>query len=364
MVPPDLAYPVIFRRMASKIALIYLIVGGGWILFSDRILLLFVTGYDALTALQTVKGWLFVIVTDMLLYVLLLRDLNKIEYEMVLRGESENRAQAILSTVPVSIVELDLLALKDELDTVRKQNSDLAQFLAANPDFVHRLLGSVAVKGFNRKTLDLFGAESDSILRDSLPRLFPQESLPVFRDALLAIGAGSDRFDAEVPLLCLRGEQRWGMISLAIPPLRSRFANIPLSITDITERKKMEENLLLYQLTLQQIEEGISITTARLDYPGPEIVYVNAAFTRITGYSAAEIIGQTPRILQGQKTDRAVLDRLRQALWQRQVFRGKTVNYRKDGSEFLMEWYVVPLVNRQFQVTHFVAVHRDITSKK
>ena len=364
MVPPDPAYPVMFRRMANKIALVYLLVGGGWILFSDRILLSLAAGHDAITALQTVKGWLFILVTDLLLYVLLLRNLNRIEYEMALRGESENRAQGILMTVPVSIVELDLLTLKDELDLLRKQAADLAQFLSANAGAVDRLLASVIVKSFNKKTLELFGADSEMILLDSLHRLFPPESLEVFRDALLAIGTGKDRFEAEVPLISLRGEPRWGMVSMAIPPLRSRFAKIPLSITDITERKKAEENLQLFQLTLQQVEEGITITTAQLDYPGPEIIYANAAFAGMTGYSADEVLGQTPRILHGPKTDRAVLDNLRQALWQRQVFRGETVNYRKNGSEFLMEWYVVPLVNKQFQVTHFVGVHRDITPKK
>lgn len=364
MVPSDVAYPAMFRRMANKIALIYLVVGGGWILFSDRILSWFVTGAATLTTLQTVKGWLFIVVTDLLLYVLLLRNLSKIEHEIVLRGESENRAQAILMTVPVAIVEVDLVALKEELDMLKKQGGDLEQYLAANPEVVDRLLRSVTVKSMNSKTLEFFGAESPSRLLDSLDRIFPSDSLFVFRDMLLAIFSRQECFQAEIQLTSLKGEPRCGIVSMAIPPLKSRFANIPLSITDITERKKIEENLLLFQLTLQQVEEGITITTAQLEYPGPEILYVNAAFTRMTGYTSEEVIGLTPRILQGPKTDRSILDQVRQALWQRQVFRGETVNYRKDGSEFLMEWYVVPLVNKQFQVTNFVAVQRDITPKK
>lgn len=364
MAPSDVAYPAMFRNMANKITIIYLLVGGSWILFSDRILSFLVASEEAITTLQTIKGWIFVIVTDLLLYVLLLRDLGNIEHEIVLRWESENRAQTILMTVPVSIIEVDLSALKHELDVLKKQEAELSQFFAANPAFLDRLLYSVTVKSLNGKTLELLGADSESQLLERLGTVFTPESADVFRDALLAVASNKARFEAEMPLATLKGEQRWVLLSMAIPCTQSGFADIPVSIVDITERKNIEENRLLFQLTLQHIEEGITITTAQLDPPGPEIVYVNAAFTRITGYSAEEAVGMTPRILHGPKTDRAVLERVRQALWQRQTFHGQTVNYRKDGAEFLMDWYVVPLVNRQFQVTHFVAVQRDITGKK
>ena len=54
---------------------------------------------------------------------------------------------------------------------------------------------------------------------------------------------------------------------------------------------------------IEAAAEGILITTAELDAPGPTIVYVNPAFERITGWSKSEAVGQTPRILQGPKTD-------------------------------------------------------------
>ena len=130
-------------------------------------------------------------------------------------------------------------------------------------------------------------------------------------------------------------------------------------ITDI----QSDEQLRLLTTVVEQCAESVLITTAQLELPGPQIVYVNPAFTRMTGYMPEEVIGKTPRILQGAKTDRAVLDRLRSDCSAGRVFHGKTVNYRKDGSEFCLEWSVSPVRNEQGEITHFVATQRDVTDR-
>ena len=73
------------------------------------------------------------------------------------------------------------------------------------------------------------------------------------------------------------------------------------------------------------------------------IIYANAAFRRLTGYSASEVIGQTPRILQGPATDSEVISRLSAALRAGVKFEGRAINYRKDGTPFIMHWRVVPI---------------------
>lgn len=125
-----------------------------------------------------------------------------------------------------------------------------------------------------------------------------------------------------------------------------------------------EEQLRLLEAAVYHANESILITKAELNQPGPEIVFVNPAFTRMTGYTAKEVIGKTPRILQGQKTDRAVLDRLRGDLTQGQVFYGEVVNYHKDGTEFNLEWHVAPIRNESGETTHYISIQRDITQRK
>ena len=92
-------------------------------------------------------------------------------------------------------------------------------------------------------------------------------------------------------------------------------------------RKQPEEPAYLLADAMRHVREAVLITTADLDPPGPEIVYVNEGFCRMTGYAREEVIGKTPRFLQGPKTDRSELDRLRRQLSLGEPFDGEIVNY-------------------------------------
>lgn len=106
------------------------------------------------------------------------------------------------------------------------------------------------------------------------------------------------------------------------------------------------------------------MTDADLDPPGPRVLYVNPAFTELTGYGFKELEGRTPRLLQGAETDRRVLDRLRRNLEAGESFEGETINYRKNGSPFVMRWYIEPVRNAEGRITHFFALQRDVTVER
>ncbi|MEP7248547.1 MAG: ATP-binding protein [Spartobacteria bacterium] len=124
------------------------------------------------------------------------------------------------------------------------------------------------------------------------------------------------------------------------------------------------EQLQMAQQALAQIRESVLITGTHLEEPGPEIVYVNAAFTKMTGWLPEEVVGRSPRFLQGPKTTRQTLDRLRRQLTKGESFEGEDVNYRKDGSEFFIDWYIEPLRGPAGEITYWVAVQRDVTEKR
>ena len=120
----------------------------------------------------------------------------------------------------------------------------------------------------------------------------------------------------------------------------------------------------LIETAVQQSHDAVVITTADLEYPGPTIVFVNEAFTKLTGYAPEEIIGRSPRILQGPKTSRSILDMLREHLSNGRPYLGETVNYRKDGTEFFTEWHITPVRDSEGTVTHFFSIQRDISNRK
>ncbi len=123
--------------------------------------------------------------------------------------------------------------------------------------------------------------------------------------------------------------------------------------------------LKLLESTLSSIHDSVIITESwPIEEPGPRIVYVNRAFTQLTGYSAEEVLGKTPRILQGSRTDKTVLAELKRALYSKESIKAELLNYRKDGTEYWVESIINPVCNEQGECTHMVAIQRDITARK
>jgi PAS domain S-box-containing protein len=125
-----------------------------------------------------------------------------------------------------------------------------------------------------------------------------------------------------------------------------------------------EAPLCLLKTAIEQSNESVIVTTTQLDPPGPQIIYVNPAFTKITGYAPEEVIGKTPCILQGPKTDRSVLSQLRKDCAAGKIFHGEMINYRKDRSEIYLEWTAGPARDERGEVTHFVVTQRDVTKRR
>ncbi len=137
------------------------------------------------------------------------------------------------------------------------------------------------------------------------------------------------------------------------------------AIQDITQRRRDEEQLRLLEHCVSRLSDIVLITDAEpIDDPGPRIVYVNDAFERRTGYRREEVLGKTPRILQGPGTQRDALDRIRAALTEWKPVREELINYTKSGEEFWLELDIVPVSDSDGIFTHWIAIERDITERK
>lgn len=115
----------------------------------------------------------------------------------------------------------------------------------------------------------------------------------------------------------------------------------------------------LLQAVITHARDIVCITDAQ-----EAIVYVNEAFTQLTGYTSAEAIGRTPRMLQGPRTDRAALERIRVALAAHRPVREELINYARDGHSYWADVDIVPAANAAGDITHFIAIERDITAQK
>lgn len=114
----------------------------------------------------------------------------------------------------------------------------------------------------------------------------------------------------------------------------------------------------------EQSFNAILITDATMELPGPRILYVNPALCRMTGYSAAELIGQTPRLFQGPNTNFRVIKRLKSDLQAGNPFHGATTNYKKDGTPYHVEWNITPIKHSDGRPYCYISIQKDLTALK
>jgi diguanylate cyclase (GGDEF)-like protein/PAS domain S-box-containing protein len=120
-----------------------------------------------------------------------------------------------------------------------------------------------------------------------------------------------------------------------------------------------------FQKCVNYLNDAIIVTEAEPTHsPGPRILWANDILYKSTGYQPSEVIGKSPRILQGPLTDKSVLKRLSTALENWEVCRVEVLNYKKDGSTFWNEFEVTPIANKSGWYTHWISVQRDVTERK
>ena len=140
---------------------------------------------------------------------------------------------------------------------------------------------------------------------------------------------------------------------------------LAVHMRDVTERHRADEQLRLLEGSIARLNDIVIITEAGpFGHPGPRIVFVNEAFERRTGYTRGEVLGRTPRILQGPNTQRDRLDHIRTSLEQWSPVRVDLINYTKSGEPYWVDLDVSPVWDKTRRLTHWVAVGRDITERK
>lgn len=130
---------------------------------------------------------------------------------------------------------------------------------------------------------------------------------------------------------------------------------------DITE----EKNAIPFKDIVTLTSDAVIVTEAApLRDPGPRIVYVNSAFTDISGYTPEEVLGKSPRILQGENTAEDAKKRMRKAFESGTPVREIVLNYDKAGKEYWLDLNIYPLYDPFGNINYFAAIERDVTELK
>jgi len=130
-------------------------------------------------------------------------------------------------------------------------------------------------------------------------------------------------------------------------------------LRDITERKQAEKQRRIQSAALEAAANGIIITDRR-----GTIEWCNPAFSRMTGYSAGEVLGQCPRILKSGQHGPDFYRQLWETIRAGQVWHGELINRRKEGAQYTEEQTITPVLDEQGNISHFIAIKQDVTERK
>lgn len=136
------------------------------------------------------------------------------------------------------------------------------------------------------------------------------------------------------------------------------------SMQDISQRKQEEQWSRLLESVVIHATDAVLICTGNVEGSGQSIIYVNEAFTRMSGYNKYELIGASPRISQGPETDINEIRRLKDAIESKLPCEIEVINYTKQGKEYWVSQSNAPIADASGEITHWISIQRDITQNK
>ena len=224
----------------------------------------------------------------------------------------------------------------------------------------------------NEAAIKLYGYSKNEFLNLSLSDLRPETEIPILKATL----KGIEKKEGKIELGVFIHKKKSGElieVEIFINKITQDSKKIILIVCREINKKekqfellnKSKERLQLLESVIVNTSDAVLITEAiQLSEPGPRIIFVNEAFTKMTGYTSEEIIGKSPRILQGPNSDKKELAKLSKAIHNFEPCEITTINYKKNREEFWSNFTVTPVLNENNECSHFIAIQRDVTEQK
>lgn len=210
----------------------------------------------------------------------------------------------------------------------------------------------------------LTGSESDvGIWKDNI---HPDDREWVLADIYAAIKGNEANWISEYRFMKADGSVAYVSDKGFILRNRSGMAlRMVGAMQDITRQKEELNRLKLYESIIQNTTDSVLITEGLpISKGNHRIIYVNDAFTEMTGYTFEDLEGKTPKILQGKDTDKNILNKFRVALEAREQVELTILNYKKNGEAFWNQLSMTPVFQPDGDPSHYVTISRDITIQK
>lgn len=272
-------------------------------------------------------------------------------------SKNDNRNKAIFEKLKKTNDEIK--ESNDKYDIVAKATSDTIWDWKIQED---KLIWSKGIKG-------IFGYDEDQVGEGSkwwFDNIHPEDSIKMSIKLYSFIEQKTENWQDEYRFKCSDGTYKYVLDrGFLLKDENGRAVRMIGAIQDITKKKEEELRLKLLETVIIQTKDSIIITEADFNERKlPKIIYVNPAFSTMTGYSSKQVIGQSPDLLKGPNSDLSSIKKIIAAIKNREECQIEMISYKKDQTEFWLRFSMIPIYNEDQELSHWVSIQRDISDEK
>ena len=253
----------------------------------------------------------------------------------------------------------EIKAYNERYDIVAKATSDtIWDWKIQEDDFI-----------WNKGIQGVFGYKKEDIGKTSkwwFDRIHPEDSIKMSIKLYSFIEQKTEKWQDEYRFKCADGTYKYVFDrGFLVKDEEGNAIRMIGAMQDVTRQKEEEQRLKLLETVITQTKDAVIITESeKANRAIPKIVFVNPAFTEMTGYEATEVIGKTPTIFMGKRSVKNDIDNLSKALRGKEEFKFETLNHKKNNEEYWVNFSMIPITNQEGDHSHWISIQRDITEDK
>ncbi|MBF4493471.1 PAS domain-containing protein [Flavobacterium sp. JLP] len=247
----------------------------------------------------------------------------------------------------------------EKYDIVAKATSDTIWDWKIQEDSINWNKGIESVFGYNQ-------TEVGKTSKWWFDKIHPEDSIRMSIKLYSFIEQKTEKWQDQYRFRCADGTYKYVLDrGFLLKDENGRAIRMIGAIQDITKQKEEEQRLKLLETVITQSKDSILITEANsADRKIPKIVYVNPAFSQMSGYLSNEIIGKSPTIFKGTNSDSEALKKLLRAIKNEEECLIETISYTKQNEEYWVRFSMIPIFNNEGVISHWISIQRDITDEK
>lgn len=259
--------------------------------------------------------------------------------------------------------------LKQNNDEIRESNERYDIVAKATSDTIWDWKIQEDAFIWNKGIQGVFGYNKEDVGKTSkwwFDRIHPEDSIKMSIKLYSFIEQKTEKWQDEYRFKCADGSYKYVFDrGFLVKDENGIVIRMIGAIQDITKAKEEEQRLKLLETVITQTKDSVVITEAeKWNNSIPKIVFVNPAFSEMTGYMASEVVGKPPTVFMRKQSFRNNIKKLSQALRSKEAFKFEALNHKKNGEEYWVNFSMIPITNPEDDHLHWISIQRDITEEK